>query len=320
MATVARRAHRLRARCPGACRSPPRSADGPASGFWRTVPATATPAERTSSSISSKCSSSGTMPITRARSFWVSPAALVTRANSSSRARMVASTSKSSWWTSGAWRRSKGSAVMTVAVRSQGSQMRELDAAGQAVRQHLDRGHQVEPQQGEVVEVVAGERLALQMGVDEPQAAEAADAAAQAADVGQGQAVGVAHDDVADDAVAPEQDSDLPVEPAGGLGQMPGELGGDHLPRIDPAAVGALQGADFGRFDPSDVAVDLGNVGSPLSGSVEDRGRVVARRSKGARSPFPSTSEAALLLRPGRPPRAGPVSPPGGRGGPRRGR
>ena len=157
----------------------------------------------------------------------------------------------------------EGLAVMTIAVRSQGSQVREIDAAGQAVTQHLDRGHQVEPQQGEVVEVVAGERLPLQMGVDEPQAAEAADAAAQAADVGQGEAVGVAHDDVADDAVAPEQDSDLPIEPAGGLGQMPGELGGDHLPRVDAAAVGALQCADFGRFDPSGIAVDLGNVGSP---------------------------------------------------------
>ena len=59
------------------------------------------------------------------------------------------------------------------------------------------------------------------------------------------------------DAVAPEQDADLPVEPAGGLGQVPGELGGDHLPRVDPAAVGALQGADLGGFDASDVAVDL---------------------------------------------------------------
>jgi hypothetical protein len=36
-----------------------------------------------------------------------------------------------------------------------------------------------------------------------------------------------------------------------------GELGGDHLPGIDPAAVGALQGADLGRFDAADIAVDL---------------------------------------------------------------
>ena len=69
--------------------------------------------------------------------------------------------------------------------------------------------------------------------------------------------MGVPHDDVAHRAVAAEQDADLPVEPAGGLGQMPGELRGDHLPRVDPAAVGAFQGADFGRLDASDVAFDL---------------------------------------------------------------
>ena len=244
--------------------------------FWRTVPATATPAERTSSSISSKCSSSGVMPITRARSFGLAGGAgdagelvlegphrgLDVEAELMDVRRLKAL---------------EGLVAVcgvAVAVRSQGGQMGEVDPSGQAVPQHLDRRHQVEPQQGEVVEVVAGQRLPLQMGVDEPQAAEAADAAAQAADVGQGEAVGVAHDDVADDAVAPEQDSDLPVEPAGGLGQMPGELGGDHLPRVDAAAESTLQGADLGRFDPSDVAVDLGN-GSGLLESVEDRGRVV---------------------------------------------
>jgi hypothetical protein len=38
-----------------------------------------------------------------------------------------------------------------------------------------------------------------------------------------------------------------------------GKLGGDHLPGVDPAAVGAFQGADLGRFDTADVAVDLGD-------------------------------------------------------------
>jgi hypothetical protein len=69
--------------------------------------------------------------------------------------------------------------------------------------------------------------------------------------------VRVAHDDVAHRAVAPEQDADLAVEPPRGLGQVPGEFGGDHLPRVDAAAVGALQGADLGCLDASDVAFDL---------------------------------------------------------------
>ncbi len=69
--------------------------------------------------------------------------------------------------------------------------------------------------------------------------------------------MGVAHDDVADRPLAAEQHSDLLVELAGDFREVPGELGGDHLPGIDPAAVGTLQGADLGRFDAADVAVDL---------------------------------------------------------------
>jgi hypothetical protein len=38
---------------------------------------------------------------------------------------------------------------------------------------------------------------------------------------------------------------------------VPGQLRGDHLPGVDPAAVGALERPDFGRLDASDVAVDL---------------------------------------------------------------
>jgi len=93
--------------------------------------------------------------------------------------------------------------------------------------------------------------------MDQTQATEAADAAAQAADVRQGQAVRVTDDHVAHSAVAAEQDSDLPIEAAGALGQVTGKLRGDHLPRVDAAAIGALQGADLGRFDAADVAVDL---------------------------------------------------------------
>ena len=77
--------------------------------------------------------------------------------------------------------------------------------------------------------------------------------------------MGVADDDVADDAVAPEQDADLPAEPAGGFGQVPGQLRRDHLPRIDAAAIGALQGAEVGGLDASKITVDLmGNGGSPV--------------------------------------------------------
>jgi hypothetical protein len=48
---------------------------------------------------------------------------------------------------------------------------------------------------------------------------------------------------------------------------MTGKLGGDHLPGIDPTTVGALEGADFGRFDTADVAVDLRDGMSPSGSS-----------------------------------------------------
>ncbi len=89
--------------------------------------------------------------------------------------------------------RSKGSGSLPVLLRRAEASRREvgqLDAAGQAVRQRLDGGHQVEPQERQVVQVVLGQRLAAEVGVHQAQAAEAADAAAQTADVGQVQAGG----------------------------------------------------------------------------------------------------------------------------------
>ena len=44
-------------------------------------------------------------------------------------------------------------------------QVRQLDAAGQAVRLRFDRRDQVEAQQRQVVQVVLGQRLAAEMGV-----------------------------------------------------------------------------------------------------------------------------------------------------------
>jgi hypothetical protein len=46
---------------------------------------------------------------------------------------------------------------------------------------------------------------------------------------------------------------------------MTGQFRRNDLPRIDAAAVGALQGAQVGSFDAAKIAVDLvGNGGSPL--------------------------------------------------------
>jgi hypothetical protein len=134
--------------------------------------------------------------------------------------------------------------------------MGELHLARQPVRQDLDHGDQVEPQEREVVQVVVRERLPLEMGMDEPQAAEAPDAAAQASDVRQLEALGVSDHDVADRSVAGDEDADLAAELARDFGQMAGELGRDYLGRVDPAPEGALECADFGSLYASNVAVD----------------------------------------------------------------
>ena len=152
----------------------------------------------------------------------------------------------------------EGREIVCILVRA-GRRRREvgqLDAAGQAVRQHLDGGDQVEAQERQVVQVVLGQRLALEMGVHEAQTAETADTAAQTTHVGKVEALGVAEDDVADDPVAAEEDADLAAEPPRDLGQVARQLGRDHLARVHAAAVGAFEGAQIGGLDAAEVAVN----------------------------------------------------------------
>jgi hypothetical protein len=93
--------------------------------------------------------------------------------------------------------------------------------------------------------------------MDQAEAPEAADTTPQAPDVGEGQAVGVAHDDVLDRAVAREEHADLAVELPGQLGQVAGELGRDHLLGRHPPAEGPFERADRRGLEAADVAVDV---------------------------------------------------------------
>ena len=75
----------------------------------------------------------------------------------------------------------------------------------------------------------------------QPQAAEAGTAAAQAPDVGQHQMGRVADDDVADGAVAFQENTDLAPQVAGDLAQVLRELAGDHSIRRHAPPVGTLE-------------------------------------------------------------------------------
>jgi hypothetical protein len=74
-----------------------------------------------------------------------------------------------------------------LALRVVRQRMADEHAPRLSARVHGDGGDQVEPQEGEVGEVVLGQRLAAQVGVNQAQAAKPAGPAAQTADVRQHQ-------------------------------------------------------------------------------------------------------------------------------------
>ncbi len=100
-----------------------------------------------------------------------------------------------------------------------------MDLPREPVGPHLERGDEIEPEQREVRVIVAGERLVLQMGVHEAQAAEPALPRATAAHVRQLELARVPDDHGVDVPLAIEEDADLPVGLRRDLAQVPGELG-----------------------------------------------------------------------------------------------
>ncbi|MBS1109339.1 MAG: hypothetical protein H6Q88_1331 [Anaeromyxobacteraceae bacterium] len=121
-----------------------------------------------------------------------------------------------------------------------------MDLAGEPVVLDLEGGHRVEPEERQVGVVVAGEGLAAQVRVHEPQAAQSVGSGAGATDVRQGELSGVADHHPLHVALAIEEHADLAVR-----------LPGDHLPGVDAAAVGAAEGVELALLQPEGVAVDL---------------------------------------------------------------
>jgi hypothetical protein len=73
----------------------------------------------------------------------------------------------------------------------------------------LNHCDQVQPEQGKIVQVVLGDRLAAEVGVDETKSAKPACASAESADIRKLEARGVPKNDVADEAVARQEDTNL---------------------------------------------------------------------------------------------------------------
>jgi hypothetical protein len=117
----------------------------------------------------------------------------------------------------------------------------QVQIGGASIVADADGGHQVEPQEGQVDQVVAAQRLVAQVGVDQPQAAEAAASSAQASHLGEHDARGVSDEHVLDVAAPGDQHPHLTLDLARHAAQVCAELGGHHLGRGDAPPVDALE-------------------------------------------------------------------------------
>ncbi len=125
--------------------------------------------------------------------------------------------------------------------------MRHLHGPRQAVGAGDERRHRVQAQQGQVHEVVLGQGAGVQVGVQQPQALEAAMGAALPGQRRNDQSPGVAHQDVGDQPLAVQEHPHLAVQVLGEFRQLPGQfrgeqLGGRHLAAVEPLQLPELLG------------------------------------------------------------------------------
>ena len=128
---------------------------------------------------------------------------------------------------------------------------------GQAVVVHAHRHDGVEAQQQQVGPVVARQPLVPKMGVAAAQAAQTPAAGPQAAPVGQGNRVGIAHHHVLDQPAAIEQHADLAPNLVADFGQVPGELLGDQPIGRHPTPEEALELASLTGLEAVRITEDL---------------------------------------------------------------
>jgi hypothetical protein len=119
-----------------------------------------------------------------------------------------------------------------------------------------DRRHQIEPQQRQINEVVAGQRLVAEVRVHQAQPTKPATPGAQATDFREVDARGVADEDVLDLAAPVDQDAHLALDLARNAPQEGGQLSRGDLGRLQAPAVDALQSVLLARLEADDVSAD----------------------------------------------------------------
>src|SRR6266849_781165 len=108
------------------------------------------------------------------------------------------------------------------------------------------------------------------MGVHQPKPAKARLSRSGSTDVGQVKAVGIPHDDVLHLALAVEEDSHLAVDALRDFGEVPRQLGADHLMRRCSPPVGVPEKSKLVCLQPKGVAEYVGQAsritGLPATG------------------------------------------------------
>jgi hypothetical protein len=119
--------------------------------------------------------------------------------------------------------------------------VRDVHRARFASRRELDRADEVETQPHEVDEVVARQRLAAEMRVDEAQAAEASLRGAQASDVREHEPTRVADDDVIDLTRTMDERAYLTSRLDARLDEGANELGRSEIGERNASTIDALE-------------------------------------------------------------------------------
>jgi hypothetical protein len=109
-------------------------------------------------------------------------------------------------------------------------QVRRVNYSWQAVASDIHGSHKVESQQGKIGKVVLSEAFAGKVGVQAAQSSKAPFADANALEVRQNDAPGVADHDVFDVALSVYENSDLSINLVREFGQLPREFLRDNLP------------------------------------------------------------------------------------------
>ena len=145
---------------------------------------------------------------------------------------------------------------MREAFGGAGEQVRHVDRARVAVRSHADRGHEVQAQQRQVREVVLGQGLVVQVGVNAAQAAEASGSGPVVVGRRDDDAARVADHDEHDPAGAFDQHPDLAPDLMRQQAEVAGELGRDEDLGRHASPVEVFQATGLVRLEPGAVAED----------------------------------------------------------------